>query len=462
MRYYYVNKKEGVAFGPFPSEVEAKEKAYFYKSVDARDKAVKKGALILHILEGVHGFDDERDIEEDLFPASQIPVHRSWASIKDRDRVREKDFEHAKVKGRGFHRVIGTHPVHLCATCKKDNTVLYVYEDEPDDVHESLYCGEKGCGEKVINPRPEHRRAFDKKTVCPTEVHEKMKANPDIWNRLELLARHEGLEYRHCDKCPSTLTKFDESLEPDYNRNPEKAQRCRCDCGCRNIGNVKETGWCRDCYAGDCPGDEPEMEYDADEDQWVKKKNPDAPEPPQLSKAVGKFEEFHKHSAKGYGPFSSNLKIPDTISFMGEAVYVAYNSNKWGEKASYIHHHDCGNCSHEREDHYDDEPYPCEKWGCNCKRFRSNVKFFMPSSGGQRVEVPSFIKSARTLTRLGKCLEFCYIGSDGNFKEHKSGSGYELFCIPSGKALLIIADKSRLVAMVWGGKLNVKDVGIVG
>ncbi len=206
-------------------------------------------------------------------------------------------------------------------------------------------------------------------------------------------------------------------------------------------------------------------------------KNPDVEiSPARLQKAGDMFKTFHSREPKASGAFAPRLYIPSSMPFAGESVFVAYSSDKWGDgMQQYIHHHDC-RCKHEREDHDDEGEGPCNKLLCNCRMFASNVSFFLAGGKGPKEKVPEYVLAAlhqggcrsdgcscaAPLTRLGRCLEFSYINLNGDVVEKKTGKSFELFCIPSGKALLIIENRSKLVAMVWGGKLNVKDVGIVG
>lgn len=186
-------------------------------------------------------------------------------------------------------------------------------------------------------------------------------------------------------------------------------------------------------------------------------RNPDT----ELESAKAKFREFHAYESENSGPFDASLKIPERISCVGESVYVCYRSDKWGDKnQDYIHHNDC-RCLHDREAH-EDENGPCGKLTCACQTFKSNVKFCLAGGRGESVEVPAFIRKASKLTFLGKCLEYSFLKEDDELVQTKGGKGCELFCVPSGKALLIIKDKKKLVAIVWGGSLAVKDVGIVG
>ena len=128
-----------------------------------------------------------------------------------------------------------------------------------------------------------------------------------------------------------------------------------------------------------------------------------------------------------------NLKIPKTLKCAGEALWVGYASTKWtGKRVNYIHDHE---------------------GGVNCYR---------PDSGEYKEEVPYAATKAKTVVRLGECLGFGY---DDNGKEviGKVKKPYpELYCTPDGSVLLVIENKSKIIAMMWGGNLNVTSRGIVG
>ncbi len=147
-----------------------------------------------------------------------------------------------------------------------------------------------------------------------------------------------------------------------------------------------------------------------------------------LLKAASKFAEFHDFEFKSV--YDSALKIPTTATCLGKAITTYYQSNKWGDGMQrYMHNHEAG------------------------------VKVYVPRGS---VNVPQRIYSVDTLTLLGKSLGFDYIDEDGDELETKVPQGSELYCIPSGKALLIIQNKNKIIAMMWGGKLRVEDVGICG
>jgi hypothetical protein len=125
---------------------------------------------------------------------------------------------------------------------------------------------------------------------------------------------------------------------------------------------------------------------------------------------------------------------------MGPALYVLYRSAKLDpltyakpkKPIDYIHKHKAG-----------------------VKVYRVDT-----DDGPERV-VPQYIHSPTALVLLGKCLGFGYTDYDGDDVDAEC-KGPELFSIPSGKALLVIEKRRKVVALIWGGKLRVEPRGIVG
>jgi hypothetical protein len=161
------------------------------------------------------------------------------------------------------------------------------------------------------------------------------------------------------------------------------------------------------------------------------------------SKAIKMFRKFHTRDWRGEGDFHGDLKIPNEIYLVGNAVHTLYASDKlnptdgkdegWIE---YIHEHEHA------------------------------VKVYStdPRAGGdgQLTKVPAWIRNCDQFTWLGKSLGFAY--RDGSGTKHDVDATAplpELYTIPSGKALLIIQGKRRLLAMLWGGRLAVERRGIV-
>lgn len=156
--------------------------------------------------------------------------------------------------------------------------------------------------------------------------------------------------------------------------------------------------------------------------------------------AKEKFEEFHrKKPTKIFERAKS--PIPSKVRKLGKAVFVLYRSSKNDpdtgrpvpKPIDYIHEHDAG------------------------------VHCYAPARGSAAtIEVPSFIRDAEALVLLGKCLGFAF-KDDGEQRDAEAIKPYpELYATPCGKALLVIQDKTEVLAIVWGGALGVESRGIVG
>jgi hypothetical protein len=78
------------------------------------------------------------------------------------------------------------------------------------------------------------------------------------------------------------------------------------------------------------------------------------------------------------------------------------------------------------------------------------------------VKVPLAIRNATTLTQIGlRALGFAF-EYDGDEHEAKVPAGTEWFWSQTARALYLIQKKRQLIAVVWGGNLNVEPRGIVG
>ena len=157
------------------------------------------------------------------------------------------------------------------------------------------------------------------------------------------------------------------------------------------------------------------------------------------SKAVKLYEDFHKYESKDIGSFPSSFYIPESIELAGPAIHVLYRSAKLDpityikpdSPIDYIHEHEAG------------------------------VKVYILNCEGPERSVPRHIHRVGALTRLGKCLGFAFVDADGDEVE-ATCTNCDLYAIPSGKALLVVEKKKKVLAMIWGGKLNVEPRGIVG
>ncbi len=156
--------------------------------------------------------------------------------------------------------------------------------------------------------------------------------------------------------------------------------------------------------------------------------------PPGLDRALGVFEGFNKYDAKDIGtlPFS----IPAEIYLGGPCVWVTYRSDKWSDGThDYIHKI---------------ESYPRVKCGLVARRT------------SKRVKVPQRIQGDQTLTMIGlRALGFAYMDDAGDEIEAKTPDS-QWFWSSKGRALLAVQEKRKLVAIIWGGDLDVEARGIVG
>jgi hypothetical protein len=156
---------------------------------------------------------------------------------------------------------------------------------------------------------------------------------------------------------------------------------------------------------------------------------------------VRKYVEFHQFEPRKVGKFRSSFEIPAEVKFAGDATFVLYRSDKLNPTTGadegtidYIHDHKDG-----------------------VKVYRTDAHF-----SGRSKRVPKWIRETKSLVRLGICTGFGYVDKDGYEIEAKTRSPLpELYTIPSGKALLVIQSKRRVIALIWGGRLGVEGRGIV-
>jgi len=170
--------------------------------------------------------------------------------------------------------------------------------------------------------------------------------------------------------------------------------------------------------------------------------NPGEP-PPELAEAIDGYEDFHAWEPREIGEM--NLVIPTTVCVVGEMVQTLYRSDKWENKSSdYFHDHDPG-----------------------VMIGRTDAAARVANPGCQTgVRLPHWITDAKAVYMLGRCLGYSYTQPDGEPIEAKVGRPLpELYAVPNRKALLVIdtaGDTAECLAVIWGGNLIVKDVGIVG
>jgi len=161
----------------------------------------------------------------------------------------------------------------------------------------------------------------------------------------------------------------------------------------------------------------------------------------EIDIAVAIYEGFHRFAPRKVGEFHPSMKIPSRVNKQGPAVDVLYRSNKTDPETlkkprkpiDYIHEHDS-----------------------------KGVFTYLPRGPGELVETPHWIRDAKALCRLGHCLGFKF-KRDGKIVEAKGKKPLpELYCTANGKALVVVQDKRDVLALVWGGKLDVEPRGIVG
>jgi len=161
-----------------------------------------------------------------------------------------------------------------------------------------------------------------------------------------------------------------------------------------------------------------------------------------LHKAEKLFQTFHQFDPIKVGDFPRDFYIPRKAIHIGEAKVMLYSSDKLnpetGEDEGTIHYF------HDHE---------------------GGVKLCVTDEDqdGELVSVPKRIYETQALVRLGDCEGFEFEDLDGKSRKAKvSGRKPEWYAVPSGKALLVVQDKRSVLAILWGGKLNVEWRGVVG
>lgn len=159
-----------------------------------------------------------------------------------------------------------------------------------------------------------------------------------------------------------------------------------------------------------------------------------------LRKAEKLYETFHQFEPVDVGNFRKGFLIPSEAFYVGHAKAMYYTSDKLnpltGEdegEISYFHDHKPG------------------------------VRIYLPDGDRNCRSIPKWIYDTDVLVRLGTCDGFDYQDFNGETVEAEAvGRKPEWYTIPSGKALLAIQDKRKVLAIAWGGKLNVEWRGVVG
>ncbi len=160
-------------------------------------------------------------------------------------------------------------------------------------------------------------------------------------------------------------------------------------------------------------------------------------EPRGLRAAVEVFEDFHDFDHRRIGKFDGRMRIPSAVWVPGPCKYVTYKSDKWG-KGTYEYIHTITS-------------FP-----------RVRIGLVEKFDGARRVTVPARVQKVEAVTLIGRCTGFSYVDVDGEAVECATNAKHEWFWSPSAKALILVEGKRRVVAVVWGGKLNVEPRGIVG
>lgn len=161
-----------------------------------------------------------------------------------------------------------------------------------------------------------------------------------------------------------------------------------------------------------------------------------------LRKAERLFETFHQYEPVKVDDFRRGFSIPREANYVGEAKTMFYSSDKLNPETS--------------ED---------EGWISYFHEHQGGVRMYVLDDDpeGDWRNVPKWIHETKALVRLGDCDGFEYEDFGGEMKKAEAtGKKPEWYCIPSGKALLVIQDKSHVLAIVWGGSLDVEERGVVG
>jgi hypothetical protein len=155
--------------------------------------------------------------------------------------------------------------------------------------------------------------------------------------------------------------------------------------------------------------------------------------PPDFDAAVDGYKMFTAFEPRRVGTFEG-LVIPETINVVGWGRSILYRSDKWEKK---FHHY-----IHE---------------------FGKNVNVGLVGERGRKVRVPH-IFSVGTLYKLGTCQGIGLSSGDDEGDVQYTKPYPELYGTPNHRGLLVIdvaEDRARLIALIWGGNMEIKGVGIV-
>jgi len=165
----------------------------------------------------------------------------------------------------------------------------------------------------------------------------------------------------------------------------------------------------------------------------------------RINRAIDSFESFHDYPYRNIGELGLRA-IPEVVYVAGACRWVTYRSNKWNDGThEYIHEID----SHPRVVLAYAKPMELE---VGDDRIVETARRRLPA----RVRADN-----QVLSRIGKCLGWAFTIDDDQF-EADAPSKTDWWWSPSGKALFAIEDMRTLHVVVWGGRLDVEDRGIVG
>lgn len=160
-----------------------------------------------------------------------------------------------------------------------------------------------------------------------------------------------------------------------------------------------------------------------------------------MKHAVTKYRQFHQFGPTKIGEFRDGFQIPREARLAGPARNVMYRSDKLNPATGndegvidYIHEH-----------------------GTGVIVYRTDAE-----CGGELRAVPPWLQRVTSLVRLGQCLGFEYEAPSGVVEATVEPPLPELYTITTGRALLVIQNKRRICALIWGGNLRVESRGIVG
>lgn len=170
-----------------------------------------------------------------------------------------------------------------------------------------------------------------------------------------------------------------------------------------------------------------------------------------VGQAIDLYETFHQFEPHKIKDFHPSFQIPDTVYHVGEAIEMFYYSDKLNPETG--------------ED---------EGWIGYFHEHEGGVQIYLtdPKCGGDPTDVPYFIKELNDgladdvftgLSRIGDCEGWIWKDLEGKKREAEGTDPLpEWYAIPSGRALLVIQSKRKVLAILWGGTLDVEDRGVVG